>query len=422
VASRSGELFTTGHDGSIFAYEGRLDADTFDRLLTWASKIGASDVTLQSNEPVWAEIGGDWMRVTARRVSHPEVEGVVRGIYGENGPAELLSGNDIDPSHEVKTPYSHWRLRYRVNITAGRIPGAVGFQLTIRTMPSQPPEIVKLGIEPDIIANLRPELGLNLVTGPTGSGKSTLLASIIRYLCEREDACEKVLEYSKPIEYVYDGLTFPNSFVFQSEIGTHLRPRQEDDEGSLWEYGVRNSLRRKPGIIVIGECRDRATMAACIDAAQTGHLAMSTAHTVGVPETIRRILRFFEADEQRSVAIDLLEVLNLVVTQRLIDRVGGGKVGVREYILFDSKLKAELIALDPADWPARLRSLLRKRLVTGRSMADAARALRIEGTITANTYEWIAARTAGDSKVVRDAMGVSRLMDLAMREDRAASE
>ena len=411
------DTFASSHDGSFFDYDGRLDANHFDNMLLWATKKRASDVTVQSGEHVWAALGGKWARITRRRISHPEVAGIVQHIYGPNGPGELLSGNDLDPSHEVKGEGSYWRLRYRVNITSGRIPGAVGFQLTIRTLPSQPIPISKLGVEQDILDNLRPELGLNLITGPTGSGKSTLLSSIIRYICEKPTSYEKVLEYSKPIEYVYDGLDFPHSFVFQTEVGRHLRPRKEDDEGSLWEYGVRNSLRRKPEIIIIGECRDRPTMAGCIEAAMTGHLAMSTVHTVGVPETIRRILRFFDAEEQRSIAVDLLEVLNLIVTQRLVDRADGkGKIAVREYIVMDAKVKSSLLGIEPNEWPARLRDMLRRKLVIGKSMSDSAKELRDSGRITPETYEWIAARTAGDTKVVRDAAamsGGSRLLNMA---------
>src|SRR5690606_26921321 len=127
---------------------------------------------------------------------------------------------------------------------------------------SQPIELEKLGIEPAIVANVRPPQGLNLITGPTGSGKSTLLSSIVRYICENPDADEKIIEYSRPIEYVYDGLNFPASFVFQSEIGKHLRPKDErgGGEDSEWAYAVRNALRRAPDIILLGEARDRATI------------------------------------------------------------------------------------------------------------------------------------------------------------------
>src|SRR3546814_504353 len=124
--------------------------------------------------------------------------------------------------------------------------GGDGIQITIRTLPSEPPPLADLGIEPAIVANLRPPQGMILVTGPTGSGKSTLLSAAIRSLVEGEDANEKVLEYSAPVEYVYDRVSMPSSVVFQTEVGRHLRPKDTYDDGSLFAYAVRTALRRKP--------------------------------------------------------------------------------------------------------------------------------------------------------------------------------
>src|SRR3546814_14313056 len=96
-----------------------------------------------------------------------------------------------------------------------------------------------------------------LVTGRTGSGKSTLLASGIRMLMEREGANEKIIEYSRPIEYVYDGVKSPDSLIFQHEVGRHLRPRDGDgSEASEFSNCVRNALRRAPTILMIGEARE----------------------------------------------------------------------------------------------------------------------------------------------------------------------
>src|SRR5690606_331597 len=107
-----------------------------------------------------------------------------------------------DPPHEIRVR-GQGMLRYRVNVTSGRMIGGLGMQITVRSLPSSPIPIEKLGIEKAIIDNFRPEQGLIFVTGPTGSGKSTLLASGIRMLVERPDGNEKVLEYSSPIEFVY---------------------------------------------------------------------------------------------------------------------------------------------------------------------------------------------------------------------------
>jgi defect-in-organelle-trafficking protein DotB len=381
-------LFATGYDGEKFEYDSRLTEEDFDRMLLWASERKASDVTVQTGQPVICDLGGTLAKVTKRGVSQPEIEQIVRYIYGENGPGEIKGGFDLDPSHEIRVP-GKGRVRFRVNITGGRIPGSDGIQITIRTLPEIPIEISKLGIEQEIIDNFRPPQGMVLVTGITGSGKSTLLSSGIRHIVEKPDANEKILEYSKPIEYVYDKVEMPSSSVFQTEVGRHLRPKHgEGDEASEFAYCVRNALRRKPTIILIGEARDKATIQACVEAALTGHVLYSTMHTMGVAETLRRAVMPFPGDERRGMAVDIMESMRMVVTQTLLPKVGGGKVGCREYMIFDEHVRNTMLDQEIDNWPQVARSLLRNRECVGRSMADAALALLDQGLITEETYRF----------------------------------
>lgn len=405
VSDGTREVFARTHTGEIFSIDGgRLSRDTFDELLCWCADRKVSDISVQSGEHVWADIGGALIRVTAKRISHPEVSDIVRNIYGDNGPGMVNSGEDLDFAYEFKSEKR--RMRFRVNVTCGRMQGGRGFQLTARTLPSQPLDISLLNVEPEILENLRPPQGLNLITGPTGSGKSTLLSSLVRWRCEQAGVSEKVLEYSRPVEYVYDGLNFPGSFIHQVDVGDHLRNRSDDDGGeSIWAYCVRNAMRRAPDIILIGEARDRSTIQGCIEASLTGHLVMSTMHTIGVPETIRRAMMPFSQSERHGIAIDLLECLNLVVTQLLLPRQGGGKIACREFMVFDRKVRASLVRLEPDDWPAKLREMMTERQVVGTTMADSARALFDGGAITDDTYDWISSRTSRESQVVRQAIG-----------------
>ena len=385
-------IFSSGHDGSIFNYEGRLSDEEFDNLLLWCSERKASDITFQSNLQVIAEIGGELRKVTRKPLTHPEIEEIVRYIYGENGPGEIKSGFDLDPAHEVKIP-GIGRKRYRVNITGGRTIGTDGIQITIRTLPEIPLDINDLNIEPEIIENFRPPQGMVLVTGPTGSGKSTLLSSGIRMIIERPDANEKILEYSKPVEYVYDKVDMPSSVVFQTEVGRHLRPRGISDEESEFAYCVRNALRRKPTIILIGEARDKATIQASVEAALTGHVLYSTMHTIGVAETLRRAIMPFPGDERRSMAVDIMETMRLSVTQILLPKVGGGKVGCREFMVFDDVSRSRFLDTEIDEWPQLARRLLSERKCIGRSMKDSAQVLFNNGEIAEDTYNYIASRT-----------------------------
>lgn len=387
--------------GEKFTWSGNLSPDGVDELLYWAKSRNASDITIQSNECVWAQFGGKLFRITERPLTNGEIEAFVRTAYGENGPGLVRSGRDLDPSYDTRMEGGIER--YRLNITGGRIPGGTGFQLTFRALPKTPPSIVEIPhIEQDIIDNLRPEQGLILVTGPTGSGKSTLLYAGMRYLMEDPERYEKVLDYSKPIEYTMDGLNFPNSFIFQTEPGRHLKNPDCATEAGQWQYSVRNSLRRKPEIILVGESRDRATFEGCLEATQTGHLTFSTMHTMGVPETIRRALKFFSPEERRGAAIDMLDALTMVVTQRLIPRCDGkGKVAIREYLVFDGTVYEELVDLDPDFWPSRIRAMMsapiEERKVKAQSLKEAAGKLLERGIIDKKTFNGVAARQRNEA-------------------------
>jgi defect-in-organelle-trafficking protein DotB len=303
----------------------------------------------------------------------------------------VVAGRDADG-----VPDSWKRLRFRVNCTTIRLPGADGIQMTIRALPSKPIKLSELGIEQDILDNIRPSQGMCLITGPTGSGKSTLLASIVAHICEQKEYHEKVLEYSAPIEYVYDEIKMPNSIVAQTEVGRHLRPKDEGDEGSgqasLFAYSVRNALRRKPTMIIIGESRDKATITASTEAALTGHLLYSTVHTMGVPETLRRMVIPFPAEERRGMAVDIMESLRMVVTQLLVPRKGGGKVAVREYMIFDPDTRAAFLKKDTEEWPKLARSMMDARTATSQKLTRGARALIEKGLITDETYDYITSR------------------------------
>jgi defect-in-organelle-trafficking protein DotB len=398
--------FALGFDGKTYDYSGNMTRQDFDGLLEWASKHRASDITFQSKMPVICEIGGALYKVTKRPLTHPNIEELVRYVYGsDNGPAELKRGFDLDPSHEIRVaterdeddvPTGWKRLRFRVNCTTIRLPGADGIQMTIRSLPSKPIPLSELGIEKDIIDNIRPSQGMVLVTGPTGSGKSTLLASIVAHIAEQKNANEKILEYSAPIEYVYDEVSMPNSVVAQTEVGRHLRPKTEDAEGegqaSLFAYCVRNALRRKPTIIIIGESRDKATITASTEAALTGHLLFSTVHTMGVPETLRRMVIPFPADGRRGMAVDIMESLRMVVTQILVPRKGGGKVACREYMIFDPDTRAAFLKKDTDEWPKLARSMMDSRTAVSQKLVRGARALIEKDLITDETYDYITSR------------------------------
>jgi defect-in-organelle-trafficking protein DotB len=283
-------------------------------------------------------------------------------------------------------PDRNSRYRFRVNITAMMSRGRDAAQITLRGLPNLPPTMLELGVEQMVMENWAPRQGLVLVTGPTGSGKSTLLAAGCRMLIERPEGCGKMLTYEAPIEFTYDGVIGPYSSVSQTEIPRHLHN---------FAAGVRNALRRKPNIILVGEARDRETVSAAIEAGQTGHLVYSTVHTTGVAATIRRMVSVFEPGERVERGFAMMETLRMVVTQVLVPRVGGGRIGLREFMVFDDRVREILLDLPIENWTAEAQRLVRRY---GQPMEETASKAFNAGQIDRHTYLFLTKGLGGEDK------------------------
>ena len=351
-----------------------------DRMLEHTEKLNASDITIQTNEPIYAEVYGVLLRMTKRRLSNTEIGDLINSIYGPNATAQLLSGKDIDTHYEFR-PNRGVRYRYRVNATACLVEGHDAIQITLRTIPTTPPKLETMQLPANILEAIAPQEGIVFITGATGSGKSTLLASIIRELIEKEDSNRKVLTYEAPIEFVYDEIETISSVVSQSEIPRHLPSFAE---------GVRNALRRKPRLIMVGECRDAATISAALEAALTGHPVYTTLHTSGVAETMRRLVTSFSGEERLGRTIDILETIRLCIWQKLVPTVDDKRVALREYLVFDEEARDILLEGDPNDVTTTTRKLVRQR---GQLMTLDAKAKFDEGIISERVYKLIMAGT-----------------------------
>ena len=351
-----------------------------DPFLLWCVKRDASDITFQSNRQVYSEIHGTLYPSTYRALDAADLAAIVTKLYGTEALAILAGGADIDLSYEIMVD-RFTRTRFRVNMTAILAEGRDGVQVTMRTLPSAPPTMKQLNIEKEIIDAWKPRQGLVLITGPTGSGKSTLLAAGNRMLIESLHGCGKMLTYESPIEFTYDTITSRRSLVAQSEIPRHL---------PSFAAGVRNALRRKPEIILVGEARDRETISAAIEAGQTGHIVYATVHTTGVAATIRRMVSTFEPSERTERAFALMETIRLVVTQTLVPKIGGGRVALREYMPFTEEIREELLGLTFDQWPLTLMNMVPKY---GKTMEKAARDAFEAGHIEKRYYLIYAAGT-----------------------------
>ncbi len=349
-----------------------------DKMLEHTERLNASDITIQTGEPIYAEVYGKLLRITNRRLSNTELGDLINSIYGPNATTQLLSGKDIDTHYEFR-PNRGVRYRYRVNGTACLVEGHDAIQITLRTIPTTPPKLETMNL-PDIVLDaVAPQEGIVFITGATGSGKSTLLASIIRDLIEKEDSHRKVLTYESPIEFVYDEIETVSSIVSQSEIPRHL-PSFAD--------GVRNALRRKPRLIMVGECRDAETISAALEAALTGHPVYTTLHTSGVAETMRRLVTSFAGEERLGRTIDILETIRLCIWQKLVPTVDEKRVALREYLVFDEEVRDILLESDPNDVTAATRKLVRQK---GQLMTWDAKNKFEQGIISERVYKLIIA-------------------------------
>lgn len=349
-----------------------------DKMLEHTERLNASDITIQTGEPIYAEVYGKLLRITNRRLSNTELGDLINSIYGPNATTQLLSGKDIDTHYEFR-PNRGVRYRYRVNGTACLVEGHDAIQLTLRTIPTTPPKLEVMGLPDNVLEAIAPQEGIVFITGATGSGKSTLLASIIRELIETADSNRKVLTYESPIEFVYDEIETTSSIVSQSEIPRHL-PSFAD--------GVRNALRRKPRLIMVGECRDAETISAALEAALTGHPVYTTLHTSGVAETMRRLVTSFSGEERLGRTIDILETIRLCIWQKLVPTVDDKRVALREYLVFDEEVRDILLESDPNDVTSATRKLVRQK---GQLMTWDAKAKFEQGIISERVYKLIIA-------------------------------
>ncbi|QTN33778.1 Flp pilus assembly complex ATPase component TadA [Akkermansiaceae bacterium] len=272
------------------------------------------------------------------------------------------------------------RLRIQAHLSSS------GLGVTCRILNDFIPALDSLGIDPDTAATLRhgvlKRAGLCLVTGPTGSGKSTTLASLIDWL--RQNHPKHIVTVEDPIEYqypddmedpVYPGHRIPSpSIVTQQEVGRDVLN---------YKQGLKDVLRKAPHVILLGEIRDREAMETCMEAAQTGHLVLSTLHTTGAVKTIGRILELYPRESHESVLSRLSEILIFIHSQGLLN---GIERRVLTYEFLQNNDDSVSSAISNYDGGARSLEDVIRRAGNIQWDANLERLLR-NGIITRDTFE-----------------------------------
>lgn len=317
-----------------------FDENNLQDMLVGMSEKGGSDLFIMGNGQIWLSIHGRKEKVTNRKISDNEVERLIEAIYGENAKSILGSRKPIDTQYEFKTSYNDdgitrkKRYRFRINAVNSIRKGRTSITITIRTIPTTPPTVQEIGVEQELIDITRQiDQGLILVVGATGNGKSTLLASIIRDQLEDPDGHRNIVTIEHPIEFVYDYVESPSSFVTPLEVGKGIESFND---------GVINSLRMAPTTILVGEARDYETISSAINASVTGHVVFSTVHANSVAETFQRMISEYPPDMQGQAKYSLVQAVKVVVAQRLIPTVDGKRTAIREYLILNQRIKDQL--------------------------------------------------------------------------------
>jgi twitching motility protein PilT len=291
-------------------------------LLRRAVELGASDVHLKLDQPPILRRDGmlapmeDWPPLGEK-----ELRRVLETI-GRKAPQRLEA---FDETGELDTAYEDPDLpRFRVN--AFRQRGSVSF--AFRVIPKVVPSFELLGLPPGIRRLAEEHRGLVLVTGATGSGKTTTLAAVIDHINRTRQ--QHIVTIEDPIEILHPDRS---CIVNQREVGLDTESFQQ---------ALRRALRQDPDVILIGELRDAETAQTALQAAESGHLVLTTMHTVDATETIGRMVEFFPAVKQPQIRTILAGVLKGVVSQRLMPRVDGGRVAAVELMVNNNRI-AELI-------------------------------------------------------------------------------
>jgi twitching motility protein PilT len=281
-----------------------------DALLRRARADEASDLHLSTGEPPALRVHGDLKPLDGPPLSAEAARAMILEVMPEARRAEFLSHWDVDFAYEIPDGG-----RFRVNaFMERRGPGAA-----FRLVPSELLSLDALGLPRDFRALCQLRQGLILVTGPTGSGKTTTLNALVQEMNQARR--DHILTIEDPIEYLH---TSDRCIIHQREVGR---------DAASFGRAVRSALREDPDVILIGEMRDPETTALALQAAETGHLVLSTLHTSTAASTIERIVDQFPDAKQGQIRAMLADTLRAVLAQTLCRRIGGGRVAAMEVLI-----------------------------------------------------------------------------------------
>src|SRR5579864_3216346 len=287
-------------------------------LLTRAVELGSTDIHLKIGQPPFCRIDGDLTPMADVPPLDDTALAAILEIIGRRAPEKL---EHFHTAGDLDIAYQDGDLpRFRVNAYRQRSATSFAFRVIPKTVPT----FEQLNLPPGVQKLAEEHRGLVLVTGATGSGKTTTLAAINDYM--NRNRKQHIITIEDPIEILHPDR---GCIVNQREVGL-------DTES--FGQALRRALRQDPDTILIGELRDAETAQTALQAAESGHLVLSTLHTIDAAETISRMIEFFPEGKQQQIRSIMAGVLRGVISQRLLPRVGGGRVAVLEVMVANARI------------------------------------------------------------------------------------
>jgi twitching motility protein PilT len=292
----------------------------FNSWLEELVKGNGSDLHVKVGSPPMMRLTHGLVRLERDPLSPLETQAIADGVIPDDRKELFRERGEVDFAYSV----AHVG-RFRANVFRQR--GSVS--MVLRKLRFGGPSFEEIGL-PDVVRNLADEnRGLILVTGPTGSGKTTTLAAMIGYL-----------NATKPVHIVT--IEDPIEVLHKDELAS-INQREVGQDTADFLSALRAALRQDPDVILIGEMRDTETVRAALQAAETGHLVMSTLHTQDATETVNRVIDFFPPHQQKQIRLSLAGTLRGIVCQRLVPTIGGGRTPAIEVLVNTGRVAERII-------------------------------------------------------------------------------